>query len=921
MKTVPPQSDEEPGSKSSDLDLNVLQSLSQQDLIALCFDLQQEIRSQSSELKHFVHLYEFAPLAYLSVNDLGRIISANLTASVILGVKRGDLLNMPLSHFVHPEDQNVCKLRCEQLFGEAKPQVCTLRMLRSGHTMFWAQIEARLDTQAASGKPVCRLILSDVSERVRNEQDYRAQNEEISKFFESSLDLLCIASTDGYFLKLNREWEKALGYQLADLEHKRFLDLVHPEDFAATIEQLTHLGQGDEVLSFTNRYRHKDGSYRWIEWRSIPAGKTIYAAARDITERILAEHKLRESEDRFKYIFEAANVGKSITLPDGTLSVNQAFADMLGYSIDELNALNWRDVTPAEDIPWIEELLEPLIQNRSNSLRFSKRYIHKNGTFVWADVSISTRYNEDNSLRHFIATIVDISQARSTEQKYQTLFSEMLNAMAIHEIILDETGKPVDYRFLDVNPAFERMTSLKKEDVIGKTVLEILPGTEDYWIQTFGRVALTGEPAFIAEYSKALDKYFEVTAYRHAEGQFVCIFTDVSQRKRMEAERIKLQEQVQQAQKMQSIGRLAGGVAHDFNNMLGIIIGHAEMVTEQLRPADPIYTDIMQIRQAAKRSADITRQLLAFASKQNISPREIDLNLLIADLLKMLRRLIGENVELGFRPHPEPCVVTMDPSQIDQILVNLCVNARDSISAEGSITIETGIISSCGTKLQDSGLLAEQECVVLRVSDTGCGMDGATLAKMWEPFFTTKELGKGTGLGLATIYGIVQQNHGHIEAESMPGEGTRITISLPRVMHPVGSQDFAVPRLIKGDEHILVVEDEVSILNMTCRMLEKMGYQVMASADATQALELAKNPDTRIDLLITDLMMPKLSGVKLAELIRILRPGLPCLYMSGYSSAPILPERDQIKFGVFMPKPFTALELSTKVRDALNLRD
>ncbi|MCD8480306.1 MAG: PAS domain S-box protein [Candidatus Cloacimonetes bacterium] len=537
-------------------------------------------------------------------------------------------------------------------------------------------------------------------------------------------------------------------------------------------------------------------------------------------------------------------MGKSITLPDGTLSVNQAFADMLGYSIDELNALNWKDITPAEDIPWIEELLEPLIQNRSNSLRFTKRYAHKNGSTVWADVSISTRYNEDNSLRHFIATIVDISQARSTEQKYQTLFSEMLNAMAIHEIILDETGKPVDYRFLDVNPAFERMTSLKKEDVIGKTVLEILPGTEDYWIQTYGRVALTGEPAFIAEYSKALDKYFEVTAYRHAEGQFVCIFTDVSQRKRMEAERVKLQEQVQQAQKMQSIGRLAGGVAHDFNNMLGIIIGHAEMVTEQLRPADPIYADIMQIRQAAKRSADITRQLLAFASKQNISPREMDLNLLIADLLKMLRRLIGENVELGFRPHPEPCVVTMDPSQIDQILVNLCVNARDSISAEGSITIETGIISSCGTKLQDSGLLAEQECVVLRVSDTGCGMDSATLAKMWEPFFTTKELGKGTGLGLATIYGIVQQNHGHIAAESAPGEGTRITISLPRVMHPVGSQDYAVPRLIKGDEHILVVEDEVSILNMTCRMLEKMGYQVMASADATQALELAKNPDT-----------------------------------------------------------------------------
>jgi PAS domain S-box-containing protein len=914
-----PQADEELGSGSSGNDLSVLENLSHQDMIALCLDMQQEISRLGSELKHFVHLYEFAPVAYISLNDLGRIISANLTAAVILGVKRGDLLNMPITHFVHPEDHDVCKLRCEELFIEAKPQVCTLRMLRTGNIMFWAQIEARLNTQAASGRPVCRLILSDVSERINSEQEYRAHSEEINKFFDSSLDLMCIATTDGYFMKLNQEWERALGYQLADMENTRFLDLVHPEDFAATIDKLKMLDQGEEVLSFTNRYRHKDGSYRWIEWRSIPSGKTIYAAARDITERILAEHKLRESEDRFKYIFEAANVGKSITLPDGRLNANKAYADMLGYPIEELNTLSWQDVTPAEDIAAIEELMEPLIQNRCNSLRFTKRYVHKSGSFVWADVSVSTRYNEDGSLRHFISTIVDITQARIVEQKYQTLFKEMLNAMAIHEIILDEDGKPADYRFLEVNPAFTRMTGLRKEEVIGKTVLEVLPDTEDYWIQTYGRVALTGEPTFIAEYSRAFDKYFEVSAYGPAPGQFVCIFTDVTQRIRMEAERNKLQEQVLQAQKMQSIGRLAGGVAHDFNNMLGIIIGHAEIVTEQLRPADPMYSDIMQIRQAAKRSADITRQLLAFASKQNIAPREIDLNSLITNLLKMLRRLIGENIELSFQPYPEPCVVCMDPSQIDQILVNLCVNARDSISAVGSITIATSLLDASECEAQRQWQAIEGDYVLLSVSDTGSGMDSETLDKMFEPFFTTKELGKGTGLGLATIYGIVQQNHGCIKAESKPGVGTRILIYLPRVADPSAREESALPKLIMGDQHILVVEDELAILNMTCRMLEKMGYHVITSADAAQALDLAKDPEIRIDLLITDLMMPKLSGIKLAEQVQILRPGLPCLYMSGYSSAAIAPEADLIKHGVFMQKPFSALELSTKVSEALNL--
>ena len=897
-------------------DIEALEELGKDDLIPIIMDMQSDLMSLEKELKHYIHLYEYAPVGYISLSENGRILNANLRATLLLGVSIKELLNMPISHFVHPEDQNICKLGCETVMSADKGKTCTLRLLRGHQTVFWAQIETRLDNETDTGKPVCRLILTDITQRMKAELINQDLSLETGRFFESALDLLCIANTDGYFLKLNKEWERTLGYNLQDLEHTRFLDLVHPDDFAATIDKIALLDKGQEVLSFTNRYRHKDGSYRWIEWRSLPSGKLIYAAARDITERRLAEDRLRESEDMFKYVFEASNVGKSITLPDGTLNVNRAFAEMLGYSIEELNTLSWQDVTPQDEIPRIEELIRPLVENRQRSLHFTKRYLHKSGSEVWCDVSVSTRYNEDKSLRHFITTIVDITRERLAEQKYQTLFQEMLSGMALHEMIFDDSGIAVDYRFLDVNPAFERMTGLTKERIVGKTIKEIIPETEDIWIKTYGDVVETGEPAYIAEYSQALDKYFEVTAYRHAPGQFVCIFSDISLRKEVERERNKLQDQILHAQKMESVGRLAGGVAHGFNNMMNIIMGHAEMTLERLRPDDPIYTDIMQIRQAAKRSADLTRQLLAFASKQNIAPRNLDLNELVSDLMKTLRRLVGDSIGLYFQPSSESCVVCMDPSQVDQILMNLCVNARDAISSEGSITITTAVKHVSESDAEASIQKEAGDFVLLSVSDNGTGMDAETLAKVFEPFFTTKALGKGIGLGLATIYGIVQQNHGFAEVESSPQAGTTVKVYLPRINAIENARIAPKPSPTKMDYHILLVEDEAAILKMTSRMLEKIGYHVIPASNPSDALALAKDPANKMDLLLTDVMMASFSGIKLAEGIRILRPGLPCLFMSGFSNT-IIPSSEEELLSDFIPKPFSAKELSFKLMTLL----
>ena len=382
----------------------------------------------------------------------------------------------------------------------------------------------------------------------------------------------------------------------------------------------------------------------------------------------------------------------------------------------------------------------------------------------------------------------------------------------------------------------------------------------------------------------------------------------------------KLQEQLSRTQKMASIARLAGGVAHDYNNMLSVIIGHTELAMERVDSSHPIFVDLREILTAAERSADLTRQLLAFARKQPIIPKVLDLNETVTDMLKMLRPLIGEEIDLDWRPGHAVWPVKMDPSQIDQILANLCVNARDAISGVGRITIETDKITcepGNGSFHQES---VPGEYVLLTVSDDGSGMEPEILGKIFEPFFTTKEIGQGTGLGLATVYGIVKQNNGFIHVHSQPGQGTTFKIFLPRFSDAIlenGATGYAAapPR---GHETILLVEDEHLILNMTKVMLEKLGYRVLTASTPDEAIRLAKDHDGEIGLLVVDVIMPQMNGRDLATRLIMLYPAMTCLFMSGYSGD-IISHRGILEEGVhFIQKPFSIQELATKVRHVLD---
>jgi len=397
-----------------------------------------------------------------------------------------------------------------------------------------------------------------------------------------------------------------------------------------------------------------------------------------------------------------------------------------------------------------------------------------------------------------------------------------------------------------------------------------------------------------------------------------CSLVDITERRRAQKEQEKLQAQLNQAQKMESVGRLAGGIAHDFNNMLSVIIGYAELALDEVEPTHPLYRALQEIFNAGKRSADITRQLLAFARKQTIAPRVLDLNETVEGMLKMLRRLIGEDISLAWLPSSGLGSVKMDPSQMDQILANLCVNARDAIVGVGKVTIETHRVTFDQTYCATHAGFTPGDFVLLSVSDDGCGMDKETLGKIFEPFFTTKEKGQGTGLGLATVYGIVKQNNGFINVYSEPGHGTTFNIYLPPHEGEVGEKGgIATTTTPTGQgETILLVEDEIAILDLGKSMLEKLGYTVLAAHSPGEAFRLVKTHAGAIHLLITDVVMPEMNGRDLAGQLHTLYPGLKTLFMSGYT-ANVIAHRGILDEGVcFIHKPFSAKDLAVKVREA-----
>jgi len=510
-------------------------------------------------------------------------------------------------------------------------------------------------------------------------------------------------------------------------------------------------------------------------------------------------------------------------------------------------------------------------------------------------------------------------ELRRSRSYLQSVFDAVPDALFVLEA---RTG-----RILDVNQAVCRLFACTREQVVGQgpwLFCQAPPydaATARAWLD---KSVAEGPQTFTWQAKRLDDTFFwadVLVCHSVIDGEDRCLVLgrDVSDRLQAEEEREKLQAQLNQAQKIESVGRLAGGVAHDFNNMLGVILGFTELALDSVPPDQPLHAGLIEIRKAAERSADLTRQLLAFARKQTVAPKVLDLNDTIEGMLGMLRRLIGEDVHLAWRPGKTLPPVRIDPTQIDQILVNLCVNARDAISGTGEIAIETGTAVFRPEDRLRHGEFLPGDYVRMAVTDNGCGMDAETLSHLFEPFFTTKGVGQGTGLGLATLYGIVRQNGGFVHVYSEPGKGTTFTVYLPR--HAEESAESppepAADVTAGGHETILLVEDDPALLGMTRTMLERQGYTVLTAASPGEAIRLARRHAGQVDLLMTDVIMPEMNGRDLARHLLGLHPGLKRLFMSGYT-ADVIAHHGVLNPDVhFIQKPFTMRELAAKLHEAL----
>jgi two-component system cell cycle sensor histidine kinase/response regulator CckA len=814
---------------------------------------------------------------------------------------------------------------------QSRGEVAGVFCVCSTESSFFNLEEVRLLEEVASDVSFALEHYDQEANRTRAEESLAISQANLHSLLESTDDIIVSRDREGRVIAFNKAFasimrsffgvEATPGMQTADcLEGKK---KAHWEGILAAV--IAGKVQREEFLW------EFDGSSHAYEMTLTPirVGGEIVGTAeftRDITERKRVEETLRESEDKFRQIFESANVGKSVTLPTGEIFVNQAFCDLLGYTREELKVKKWQDLTPPEDVDLTQRFVDQLLKGKKDSVRFAKRFVHRDGSLVWADVSSMVRRDKGGMPFHLITTIVDITEQRRAEEalrQSEEKFRLLIEKAVVGIFIIQ------DAKMAFVNPSLARMFGYSPGEIIGTLGPEALIHPDD--IQSVMKriqEGLGGEFESGSHFYKALRKdgtlilievYGMLLEYQGRPAVMGTLL-EVTERKRAEEEKARLEGQLQQAQKMETVGQLAGGVAHDFNNMLQVISSYAELSLGKVDPGQPLHKYLLEIRRAAQRSADITGQLLAFARKQTVSPKVLDLNDAVAHSQKMIHRLIGEDIDLAWMPGHDLWKVKIDPSQLDQILANLAVNARDAIGGVGKLTVETANVTLDEAYCATHAGFVPGDYLLLAVSDDGRGMDKETLSHLFEPFFTTKGLGKGTGLGLATIYGIVKQNNGFINVYSEPGEGSTFKVYLPRAQGTDGDEaktvEGATPR--GGTETLLVAEDEGAILALAREMLEQLGYRVLTAGSPEEAMRVSAEHVGRIDLLITDVVMPQMNGRQLAQKLSAERSGLKVLYMSGYT-ADVIAHRGVLDEGVsFVAKPFSLAGLAVKVREALD---
>jgi PAS domain S-box-containing protein len=772
------------------------------------------------------------------------------------------------------------------------------------------------------------------------------QREESFRLFraliEYSSEMITMTSRTGEVLYQSPSVARLMGYSESELAGRNSFEMVHPDDLAGLIaQQKTLVARPDLVHRNEFRFRHKDGTWHYMETSAQNLLEEsgingIIVNGHDITERKKVELALRESQERLNFALSAAGVGIwEYEVQSGRVSLSEQVEAMLGMEPTSFDGTFETFVNMT--LPYHRERLILRVQEaleRGGDYHIEYQVKRTDGKVVWLEGQGQAYLDEAGKPLKLSGVVQDITRRKETEAALlvsETRFTAFMEHSPAAAFILDDQAN-----ILYVNKAYRHIFETQ-EELIGRNCATLFPAELNERHRTHDREVLEKQVVVLETESwqkqdgrpgHFLGYKFPIT---EASGRKLVggVGIDISEQKAAQEALARSEAQLRQSQKMEAVGQLAGGVAHDFNNLLTAITGYSELVLMQLSEAEPLYADVKEILGAANRATSLTRQLLAFSRQQVLKPAVLDLNQVVGEMERMLRRLIGENIELITRPGERLAAVRADQGQLEQVIVNLAVNARDAMPEVGKLIFETASIELDQEYKAYHPYIAPGSYVRLAVSDTGCGMNETIRNRIFEPFFTTKERGRGTGLGLSTVYGIIKQSGGYIEVYSEEGLGTTFKIYLPAV---TSSQEAYIPaqvpvygagtaKLQDRQATVLVVEDEEGVRNLGARVLEQSGYRVLVAGSGVEALSIAKQNNGRIDLLLTDVVMPKLSGPALSKLLAQSQPGIKILYMSGYTDG-LLAENEEVLTGKvvseqLIQKPFTPQSLLQKVRQTL----
>jgi two-component system, cell cycle sensor histidine kinase and response regulator CckA len=853
-------------------------------------------------------------MAISRVRD-GVVLEVNDAYCEIVGLDRSEIVGKPSTSLgLYADESDRDRIAAEVIANGTVANRLVRVRLPGGDVGLCSFTISRIDV---AGEPCFMVAAVDVSSQQAAQDALRASEARFAAFFKHAGVMMIITRlADAHVVDVNDEFLRQTGFTRAEVIGKTADDLhviERPEDrdrFA------TALRRDGVIRDLEIPTRSKAGETRWLlvtaSVTQLEGEPHAIIALVDTTERKRADEALRSSEGRYRNLVEQTADGVLLLDNDGLIvDINPALAALTGRPVAELRGTSWTDYLVAADLDPVPLIRPPA--DASEPMAFERRIRRPDGSI--AEIEIHARYIADGLM---LGTARDIGARKAADRERARLF-RAIEQTGESIVITDPEGLVVY-----VNGAFEKEMGYTRDEVMGRrhSLLDAEGSRPDLYphvkAETDADGSWSGEVLIHAKDGSVRRDLVTTSAVRDQAGNlvnYVAVLHSVTHERELE-------DQLRQAQKMEAVGRLAGGVAHDFNNLLTAISGFTELATGEAEPNSELAGYLGEIRASAERATVLTRQLLAFGRRAVLQQKVLDLNRVVADLAPMLRRIIGEDIRLVVRANLDLGRTLADRGQLEQVIVNLAVNARDAMPSGGQLSIATENVT-----LEDADVASHPEIrpgafVRLSITDTGVGMDAGTTERIFEPFFTTKSPGSGTGLGLSTVFGIVRQSGGRVSVVSEPGVGSVFHIDLPAVDSEPDEADQPVLEnsTVAGRETILVVEDEAAVLGFAAQLLERNGYTVLRAAAGDEAIEIARTYPARIDLLFSDVVMPGLTGQETAEAVGSMRPETRHLLASGYSDE-LNTQRGAAPLEVpFIEKPYSAASLLKAVRQAIDAK-